>query len=73
VNCSTKSGVPFRKRDARSLIAAAKEIGFNVPVVVRLEGTNVEIARKMLKEAKIEQLKPASDLTDAARQVCACV
>ena len=58
---------------ADALITAAKEVGFNVPVVVRLEGTNVKIARKMLDEASIEQLKSASDLTDAARQVCACV
>ncbi|TWT45911.1 Succinyl-CoA ligase [ADP-forming] subunit beta [Phycisphaerae bacterium RAS1] len=58
---------------ADALIKAAKEIGFKIPVVVRLEGTNVEIARKMLKEAAIPQLKPAADLTDAARQVCASV
>jgi len=58
---------------ADALIQAAKEIGFSVPVVVRLEGTNVEIARKMLAEANIPRLKPASDLTDAAKQVCACV
>ncbi len=58
---------------AAALITAAKEIGFNVPVVVRLEGTNVELARKMLKEANIEQLRPAADLTDAAKQVCACI
>ena len=58
---------------AGALIAAAKEVGFHVPVVVRLEGTNVEIARQMLKDAAIEQLKTASDLTDAAKQVCACV
>ncbi len=58
---------------ADALIQAAKEVGFNVPVVVRLEGTNVEKAREMLKEADIEQLRPATDLTDAAKQVCACV
>lgn len=58
---------------AQALITAAKEIGFKVPVVVRLEGTNVEIARKMLAEANIAQLKTASDLTDAAKQVCAAV
>ena len=58
---------------ADALIQAAKEIGFKVPVVVRLEGTNVEIARKMLDEANIAQLKTAADLTDAAKQVCACV
>ncbi len=58
---------------ADALIRAAKEVGFQVPVVVRLEGTNVEIARKMLKDANIPQLRPATDLTDAAKQVCACV
>ncbi|MCO6435680.1 MAG: ADP-forming succinate--CoA ligase subunit beta [Phycisphaerae bacterium] len=55
---------------AEALIAAAKEIGFKIPVVVRLEGTNVERARKLLAEAKIPQLIPADDLTDAANKVC---
>ncbi len=58
---------------AEALIAAAKEVGFNVPVVVRLEGTNVERAREMLAAANIPRLVPASDLTDAARKVCAQV
>ena len=58
---------------AEALIAAAKEVGFNVPVVVRLEGTNVERARELLKEAAIKQLIPADDLTDAAKKVCAQV
>ncbi|MFQ5806648.1 MAG: ADP-forming succinate--CoA ligase subunit beta [Phycisphaerae bacterium] len=58
---------------ADALIKAAKEIGFDVPVVVRLEGTNVEVAREMLEKANIEQLRTATDLTDAAKQVCACV
>ncbi len=58
---------------AEALIKAAKEVGFNVPVVVRLEGTNVDRARQLLKEAAIPQLIPASDLTDAAKKVCAKV
>jgi succinyl-CoA synthetase beta subunit len=58
---------------AEALIAAAQEIGFKVPVVVRLEGTNVDRARKLLKEAKISALIPAEDLTDAAKKVCAQV
>ncbi|MCH7995708.1 MAG: succinate--CoA ligase subunit beta, partial [Planctomycetes bacterium] len=41
-----------------------------IPVVVRLEGTNVERARELLKEAAIEQLIPAADLADAAEKVC---
>ncbi len=58
---------------AEALIAAAKEIGFKVPVVVRLEGTNVERAREMLEAAKIPQLVSATDLADAANKVCAQV
>ncbi len=58
---------------ADALIHAAKEIGFKIPVVVRLEGTNVDKARVMLKEADIKQLVPAADLTDAAKKVCAAV
>src|SRR6185295_14091822 len=58
---------------AEALIAAAKEIGFKIPVVVRLEGTNVDRARQLLKEAAIAQLISAADLTDAAQKVCAKV
>ncbi|MGB0716921.1 MAG: ADP-forming succinate--CoA ligase subunit beta [Phycisphaerae bacterium] len=58
---------------AEALIAAAKEIGFEVPVVVRLEGTNVERARELLKEANLPVLIPADDLTDAAEKVCSKV
>jgi succinyl-CoA synthetase beta subunit len=58
---------------ADALIKAAKEVGFNVPVVVRLEGTNVDVARKMLAEAKVPQLRPATDLTDAAKKVVAAL
>src|SRR4029079_18869496 len=58
---------------AEALVTAGKEIGFNVPVVVRLEGTNVERAREILKDAKkdIPQLIAATDLTDAAKKVVA--
>jgi len=55
---------------ADALIQAAREVGFKVPVVVRLEGTNVDKARQMLQEARIKQLIPAKDLTEAARMVC---
>ncbi len=58
---------------ADALITAAKEIGFNIPVVVRLEGTNVDKARQMLKDAALKTLIPAADLTDAAKKVCAAV
>jgi len=58
---------------AEALIAAAREVGFRVPVVVRLEGTNVERARQLIAEANIPGLVTAADLTDAARKVCAAV
>ena len=58
---------------ADALINAGKEIGFKVPLVVRLEGTNVEIARKMLDGARTElpTLQTAIDLNDAAKKVVA--
>ncbi len=58
---------------AEALIAAAKEVGFNVPVVVRLEGTNVERARQLLQEANVPGLVTADDLTDAAKKACSAV
>ncbi len=58
---------------AEALIAAAAQIGFKVPVVVRLEGTNVDRARELLEAAKIPQITTATDLADAANKVCAKV
>jgi succinyl-CoA synthetase beta subunit len=60
---------------AEALVKAGKEVGFNVPVVVRLEGTNVEKARQILAAAKNElpTLQTATDLTDAAKKVVAAV
>jgi succinyl-CoA synthetase beta subunit len=60
---------------AVALVQAGKEIGFKVPVVVRLEGTNAEKARTILAAAKkdIPSLQPAADLTDAAKKVTAAV
>src|SRR5205823_11410839 len=51
---------------AEALVTAGKEIGFQVPVVVRLEGTNVDRARQILAEGKkdIPTLISATDLTD---------
>ncbi|MBN2446733.1 MAG: ADP-forming succinate--CoA ligase subunit beta [Phycisphaerae bacterium] len=58
---------------ADALIQAARQVGFKAPVVVRLEGTNVDLARKMLSDANVEGLQVAADFTDAAKRVCACV
>jgi len=60
---------------AAAIIAAAKQVGFRVPLVVRLEGTNVEQARKLLADAAsdIPTLQTAEDLTDAARKITTMV
>jgi len=50
-------------------------VGFKVPLIVRLEGTNVEAGRALLEGAKkdIPTMQAATDLTDAAKKVCASV
>ncbi len=60
---------------AQAVVNAAKEIGFTVPLVVRLEGTNVEEGRRILESARDElpTMQPATDLGDAAEKVCAAV
>lgn len=56
---------------ARALVAAGKEVGFKVPVVVRLEGNEVDKAREILAAAagELPTLKTAADLTSAAKLV----
>lgn len=60
---------------AQGIVNAASEIGFEVPLVVRLEGTNVQAGRKILEEAsgKLNTLQAATDLGDAAKKVAAAV
>ena len=55
---------------AEGIINAAKTVKLSVPLVVRLEGTNVERGKQLLKEAGIE-LIAADDLADAAQKVVA--
>jgi succinyl-CoA synthetase beta subunit len=55
---------------AEGIIAAAKEVNLSVPLVARLEGTNVELGKKILAESGLK-ITPASDLTDAAQKVVA--
>lgn len=57
---------------AEGVIAASKELGLKVPLVCRLEGTNVELGKKMLKESGLN-ITPADDLTDAAKKIVAAV
>ena len=53
---------------AQGIIDAAKTVKLSVPLVVRLEGTNVELGRQMLKESGLA-LIAADDLADAAQKV----
>ncbi len=55
---------------ATALLAAYNELDFNVPLVVRLEGTNVELGRKLIEESG-RKIVTASGLTDAAQKVVA--
>jgi succinyl-CoA synthetase beta subunit len=55
---------------AEGIISAVKDVGVKVPVVVRLEGTNVEIGRKQLADSGLDIIG-AVDLTDAAKKVVA--
>ncbi|MCC5787573.1 MAG: ADP-forming succinate--CoA ligase subunit beta [Phycisphaerales bacterium] len=60
---------------AQGIINAAKELGFKIPLVVRLEGSNVDAGRKLLEDAAsdLPTLQAATDLTDAAKKVVAAV
>lgn len=57
---------------ATAVVAAYKSVGFNVPLVVRLEGTEVEEGRKILAESGVDIIA-AEGLTDAAKKVVAAV
>lgn len=50
---------------AEGIIGAVKEVGVSVPVIVRLEGTNSELGKKVLADSKLDII-PADSLTDAA-------
>ncbi|HTB58265.1 MAG TPA: ADP-forming succinate--CoA ligase subunit beta [Polyangia bacterium] len=55
---------------AAGVIAAVKQVGLKVPLVVRLEGTNVDLGKKMLAESGLA-LTTAGDMADGAKQVVA--
>ncbi|MBA61958.1 MAG: ADP-forming succinate--CoA ligase subunit beta [Planctomycetaceae bacterium] len=57
---------------AEAIVAASKEVGFEVPLVVRLEGTEVDEGRRILEESDVDIIT-ATDLTDAATKVCAAI
>ncbi|HTC83055.1 MAG TPA: ADP-forming succinate--CoA ligase subunit beta [Rhizomicrobium sp.] len=57
---------------AEGIVAAAKEISLSVPLVVRLEGTNVELGKKILAESGLA-ITSADNLADAAQKVVKAV
>lgn len=57
---------------AEGVIAAVKEVGLQVPLVVRLEGTNVELGKKILNESGLA-ITAADDLDDAAKKIVAAI
>ncbi|MDA0802405.1 MAG: ADP-forming succinate--CoA ligase subunit beta [Planctomycetota bacterium] len=68
-------GIMQCDRIARAIVGAAETVGFSVPLVVRLEGTNVDEARKILDSARdrIPMMQSATDLTDAAMRITRAV
>jgi succinyl-CoA synthetase beta subunit len=57
---------------AEGVVAATKAVGLKVPLVVRLEGTNVEQGRDILRTSGLA-IVPATDLTDAAKKIVEAV
>ena len=57
---------------AEGVVAAVKEVGLKVPLVVRLEGTNAELGKKILNESGLT-IQVADDLDDAAQKIVAAV
>ncbi|HEV3030039.1 MAG TPA: ADP-forming succinate--CoA ligase subunit beta [Polyangia bacterium] len=57
---------------AEGVISAVKQVGLKVPLVVRLEGTNVELGKKMLAESGLA-LTTAGDMADGAQKIVALV
>jgi succinyl-CoA synthetase beta subunit len=57
---------------ARGVLAAVKTVGLKVPLVVRLEGTNVELGKQIIRESGLNVIA-ADDLDDAAKKIVAAV
>src|SRR5271156_4497487 len=53
---------------AEGVVAAVRDVGLRVPLVVRLEGTNVDLGKKIIRESGLNVV-PADDLDDAAQKI----
>ena len=63
-------GIMRGDRIAEGVVSASREVGLPVPVVVRLEGTNVDLGKKILADSKLPII-PAKNMADAAEKVVA--
>jgi succinyl-CoA synthetase beta subunit len=57
---------------AEGVVAATKELGLKVPLVVRLEGTNVELGKEILRNSGLK-ISPADNMLDGAKKIVAAV
>ncbi|HVV41489.1 MAG TPA: ADP-forming succinate--CoA ligase subunit beta [Nitrobacter sp.] len=57
---------------AQGVVAAVRQVGLNVPLVVRLEGTNVDAGKKIIRESGLNVV-PADNLDDAAQKIVKAV
>ena len=57
---------------ADGVVAAVKEVGLKVPLVVRLEGTNVDAGKKIIRDSGLNVV-PADNLDDAAQKIVKAV
>ena len=57
---------------AEGVVSAVKEVGLQVPLVVRLEGTNVEEGKRIINESDVDVIA-ADDLKDGAEKIVAAV
>jgi succinyl-CoA synthetase beta subunit len=57
---------------AEGVVAATKELGLKVPLVVRLEGTNVELGKEILRNSGLK-IQPADNMLDGAKKIVAAV
>jgi len=57
---------------AEGVIAAVRDVGLEVPLVVRLEGTNVQLGKDIISKSGLNVI-PADDLDDAAQKIVTAV
>jgi succinyl-CoA synthetase beta subunit len=57
---------------AEGVVAAVKQVGLQVPLVVRLEGTNVDAGKKIIRDSGLNVV-PADNLDDAAQKIVKAV